>query len=154
MITAHVTLCTRFMRIAFTLASKLSGREQECFWRIELRGKTLPVPRNNTNSLFAHRCTQHHERCVVAICGCLPDGTSGVYWSKRVLCWPQRWFDICRIGKHLHHSCTHCASSHAWVRVHACSTRQHFKNKIGVYPPTHKSKHFVRPKMLVNTDGP
>ena len=30
-----------------TRASKLLGREQECFGWVELSGKTLPVPRTN-----------------------------------------------------------------------------------------------------------
>ena len=101
----------------FTLALKHLGREQECFGRIELRGKTLPVPRTNIIACLLV--------CVISIvsdvlylhtCGQLQDVSLGV--STLVLHLPN------------------------WKAVHV----NILFNEIGVYPPTHKRNRFVQPK--------
>ena len=104
----------------FTLASKLLDRGQECFGWIELHGKTLPVPRTNIIACLLVGA--------VATCGHLLDAASGIcssmsmYYEFR----PQHWFGICRTGKCLRHSCTHCTSSHACMHMRVCSTCCHF----------------------------
>ena len=143
----------RFMRILITLASKLSGREQECFGWIELYGKTLLVPRTR-------RFTQRHVRYAVATCGHLQDATSGeedlfkyehvlrISTSTLVLYLPN-W----KASSSQLHTLYLQPSLHACACVRAVHVNI-FCNETEVYPPTHERKSFVQPKMLVIMDDP
>ena len=120
-------MCTCFIRITFHLASKLPGREQECFGRIALHRKRLPGPKTDLCVLSIVRNVQHLFvvvyrmllRAFIQVWPCIKDLASTLVWHALDLP-DQLWRPFLKKG--LHHSCTHCSSSHTCVRMHEYST--------------------------------
>ena len=100
------------------------------------------------------RYTQHRERRAVVTFGRLQDTTWGVY-SSMSACIKNFGFNVGSAFAELE-SVFATAARTVPPAMLACLQYMStfFLTKQGVYPPIHKRKHFVQPKMLVITDDP